>query len=280
MASNQHIDYEKLVQEIYQTLHEAEGIGTIKIGHNIKIEGRSGCKHQIDVYWEFEVVGQVHRVAIECKNYTRAVEIGKLRDFFGVMHDVGNIKGIFVTKTGYDSGAVKFANYYNISLQEARFPAEDDWEGRVKDINFEVTVYFPRVTERRIVFDNDWLLKNKEVMPESLAFFPSKSLEYEIVMYDSDGNKIVDMYEMENRLPRYGKEEQGRQATIQFKKDAYLDTPNVGRVKVNQIEFTYDVVGPSVSGSVRGEEVAKAILKDVKTGRINFFDKHGNVRSV
>jgi len=40
----------------------------------------------------------------------------------------------------------------------------------------------------------------------------------------------------------------------------------------------YDVISETLSGAVLGEEVAKAILKDVKTGKIKFFDKDGNVR--
>ncbi|MBA3441271.1 MAG: restriction endonuclease [Pyrinomonadaceae bacterium] len=135
------------MQELYQTLHKAEGLETINVDQDVKIKGRSGCKHQIDVYWEFEMVGQVHRVAIECKHYKEGIEIGKLRDFFGVLHDIGDVKGIFVAKAGYDSGAIKFANYYNISLQEARVATDEDWEGRVKDINFNVTGCFVRITD-------------------------------------------------------------------------------------------------------------------------------------
>jgi hypothetical protein len=33
--------------------------------------------------------------AIECKNYSKEVSVGRVRDFFGVIHDVGNVKGIF-----------------------------------------------------------------------------------------------------------------------------------------------------------------------------------------
>jgi predicted helicase len=129
------VEYEKLTQEIYQALHDAEGFNTIKVQHNVNIPGKSGCEHQIDVYWEFKVAGETHRIAIECKNYSSNVSVGRIRDFFGVLHDIGNIKGIFVTRVGYQSGAKKFAAYYGISAKEMRFPTDDDWKGRIKDIH-------------------------------------------------------------------------------------------------------------------------------------------------
>lgn len=116
MIENQNTEYEKLVQDIYQTLHKSE-FNTIKVEHNKKVAGKSGCHHQIDVYWEFEMVGEIHRVVIECKNYSSEVSIGNIRDFFGVTYDIGNVKGIFITKIGYQSGAKQFADYYNISLK-------------------------------------------------------------------------------------------------------------------------------------------------------------------
>ena len=94
----------------------------INVQYNIKLLGKSGCNHQIDVYCEFEMMGIKHYVAIECKNYSSKVSVGNVRDFFGVLYDVGNIKGIFVTKIGYRSGTEKFAKYYGVVLKELRVP--------------------------------------------------------------------------------------------------------------------------------------------------------------
>ena len=116
MASD--TEYEKFTQEIYQSLINAQGITTVEVKHNIKIEGRSGQKHQVDVYWEYEIAGVRHRAAIECKNYNSIVSIGKVRDFYGVLADIGNINGIMVTKEGYQKGSKKFAEEYGINLKE------------------------------------------------------------------------------------------------------------------------------------------------------------------
>ena len=70
----------------------------------------------LDVAWrEYEKDGEVHRVAIECKNYNQKIPIGRVRDFFGVLYDIGNIKGIMACKEGYQDGAKKFADFYGHS---------------------------------------------------------------------------------------------------------------------------------------------------------------------
>lgn len=77
-------EYEQLTQEIYQAINANTEFKNIDVKHNIKLEGKSGCKHQIDVYWEFEMMGERHRVAIECKNYSDKVSVGNIRNFYGV----------------------------------------------------------------------------------------------------------------------------------------------------------------------------------------------------
>ena len=81
-------------QEIYQQLVNLDVVRTTKVQHDVKLEGRSGQKHQIDVFWEYVVAGNKHRVAIECKNYNTLVPIGKVRDFKGVLDDLNGVNGL------------------------------------------------------------------------------------------------------------------------------------------------------------------------------------------
>jgi hypothetical protein len=104
-SDNENVEYEKLAQYVYQCILNAEGFENIAVKHDVGIKGKSGCEHQVDVYWEFTIGGVTQKVAIECKNYNRTVSIGKIRNFYGVPHDIGNITGIFVTKLGYQSVA-------------------------------------------------------------------------------------------------------------------------------------------------------------------------------
>ena len=84
---NPDIGFELFTQRIYQKLVDNDVLKPTKVQHNVKLTGKSGCEHQIDVYWEYEIAGNMHRVAIECKNYDSQVPIGKVRDFFGVLRD-------------------------------------------------------------------------------------------------------------------------------------------------------------------------------------------------
>ena len=72
---NRNTEYEKFAQEVYkyQHLFEADGITLVGVKHNVILVGKSGCKHQLDVYWEYKIKGIIKKVAIECKNYNKTV---------------------------------------------------------------------------------------------------------------------------------------------------------------------------------------------------------------
>ena len=123
---NPNTEYEKFAQEVYRELAKTDVVKTIDVKHNILLTGRSGQKHQIDVYWEYEKSGIKTCVAIECKNYNSTVPIGKVRDFFGVLYDLDNVAGIMVTKIGFQKGAKEYANHYGIGLKELRIPNVED----------------------------------------------------------------------------------------------------------------------------------------------------------
>ena len=135
---NIHTEYELFAKEIYGTLLKNEGV-TVEVKHNLQIQGKAN-KHQIDVYWEYQVAGVIHKVAIECKNYNSKVSIAKVRDFFGVLSDIGNINGIMVSKIGYQKGAKKFAEHYGINLKELRELTDIDWKGRIKTIQVGLNI--------------------------------------------------------------------------------------------------------------------------------------------
>ena len=275
--TNENTEYEKLAQEIYQAISDAEGVKNINVQHNIKLPGKSGCNHQIDVYWEFEMMGIKHCVAIECKNYSSEVSVGKVRDFFGVLHDVGNTKGIFVTKVGYQSGAEKFANHYGIVLKELRFPTAKDWEGRVKNIELTINALFINIKERNFDLDIEWLLANSNFKEGDQISLDGMADELKIV--DSSGHVITTLYEFENSLSR-DKPEINKRAHQEFS-DGFLVNPSSDQhFKIHGIRYLYDVVSETQTSLTEGDAIAKAIMKDVGSGAIKFFDKNGNVRDV
>ena len=128
---NPNTEFELFTRRIYQRLVNNDVLKPTLVQHNVKLKGKSGCEHQIDVYWEYEIAGNKHRVAIECKNYNSQVEIGNVRDFKGVLEDLNNVNGIMVSAQGYQSGAKKYAEEYGISLKELRKPKCDESIGEI-----------------------------------------------------------------------------------------------------------------------------------------------------
>ena len=114
--------YEKFVTRLMQTIVNdavAKGITPIVVEHNPKPRklGRSGCRHQLDVYYEVEFAGETFSVAIECKKFKTSVSIGRVRDFWDALQDINISKGKMYAAKGFQSGALKFAAYYGIRTQ-------------------------------------------------------------------------------------------------------------------------------------------------------------------
>lgn len=276
MAENVNTAYEVLAKEIYQTLLQEEGFENIDVKHNVKILGKSGCEHQIDVYWEFRLGGENHRVAIECKNYNDTVSIAKVRDFYGVIDDIGNIKGILLSKVGFQYGTIKFAEQYGISLKLLRFPTDEDWEGRLKTIHIDFNMYVKEIRNRTFDFDIEWILENtthKKGDQLTIGY----CLTNEILIVDAKGKEITNLYKLENELPTEFKEEYGLQKQYSFK-NAFLTSPNNEPFKIKSITYDYDVLCIQENSIIDGEKSAKAILKDIRSGEIKFFDNKGNVK--
>ena len=142
------IEYEKLTQAVYQAILARED-QNLAVQHNVAITGRSGVDHQVDVYWRFRQASIDHTVLVECKNYASALTLEKVRNFFGVLHDIGNCRGIMVTKTGYQAGVEKFARFYGIELKLLRQPSDADWEGRIKNMRLNIIARAAVSTEDR-----------------------------------------------------------------------------------------------------------------------------------
>lgn len=280
MDINPDIEYEMLAQEMYKCLLSSEGFEDVNVKHNVKIEGKSGCRHQIDVYWEFRLGGEIHKVAIECKNYHREITVGRIRDFFGVLHDIGNIKGIMATKKGFQIGAKKFAEYYSISLKELRTPEDGDFINRVKAIEVDIAFLPRKVKHVQIEPDLEWLIQNKIIKSEAEKYSFSMSLKGRndlMYLYDNSGNEITDFLDLENQLPHNG--ETGLNFTHRFEfTDAFVET-TIGKVKISSVIYTYDITkSESVIVRLDAINLTKAILKDLQTGEKQFLMVNGAIK--
>ena len=276
---NPNIEYEKFTQEIYQELVNADVLKTTDVQHNVKLKGRSGQEHQIDVYWEYEIAGTKHKVAIECKNYNKTVAVGKVRDFYGVLCDLNNVAGIMVTKVGYQKGAKEYASEYGISLKELRTPNPGEAIIGEVEMNFDISV-------RRCLFlvdadyaetDKfsvtkykhflDWMSLNNESSWINATHIPLELINRNII--NSNGTTITTLEKIEEELP------EDSDSDIVFKyEDAYVNT-RWGKIKINEIKYEYEYKNEKKIIAIDAQDFVKAILKDALNGEIKLIANKG-----
>lgn len=270
---NPNTEYERFTLEVFRQLSSYHHYRIKNVQHNVKLEGRSGCKHQIDVYWEYENNGVVHRVAIECKNYNNAVSKGKVCAFQGVLSDLDNIEGIMITKKSYQSGARKYAKQYGILLKELREPGYGETiVGEIVN-NLHIEMQYPLYK-----VDEKWAFEHNLDIPaykrrmtmagighyndETYTSLPTS----DSYINDDRGNVITSIEILRSSIPNYSTNK--RPYVFPFE-DAYVNTP-WGPLKILEIKFEYKVEDRQNIIQIDAEGFVKAILKDTFNGKNDF----------
>ena len=278
---NQNTEYERFTQEIYQQLVNLDVVRTTKVQHDVKLEGRSGQKHQIDVYWEYVIAGNKHRVAIECKNYNTLVPIGKVRDFKGVLDDLNGVNGIMVTKVGYQEGAKKYAQEYGISLKELRTPRYGETIiGEIENhIHYEVRYTLFQVDEawaEKNGFDIERYRKRLSLLFTSRTeLWDSMPFIYidrkDDILRDDKGREVASLKELEKLIPDHPTDD----FPFIFKfENTYLDSRYLGSVKVCAVKYDYNIHDQQQTIALDAGDLVKAILKDAQSNETDFVALH------
>lgn len=269
-------EYEIFVQGVYQALIAAEGVETVEVKHNTLLAGRSGCEHQIDVYWEFKVAGQLYRTAVECKAFDKSVGVGRVRDFYGVLADVPGVKGVFATLVGYQSGARKYGEHYGISLMELREPTEADWNGRVRDINVRIHVVMPEIRGFSPRFTPALLARISAAPPAQDQTLQTGVMNNTPIVFSPAGEPVASYEDLRLGLPTDGDAATGLTHFEPFPQH----TLRLGGIdqEIEGIDFKYDVLVETSELHLSGDAIAKAIVKDATSGEVAFVDTKDQVR--
>lgn len=161
--------FEKIVQEIYQALVNYDcvdkGYKRIDVQHNIRLIGKSGNAHQIDVYWAFELAGHIHKTIVEVKDWKTPVKKEQLHSFKSLLDDIpGFPVGYFVSKSGFQEGAINFARLHGIKLVQI---AEQNDSLKIVFINTTTYYEFPQLS-----VDIEWMHAenlNEEFLRKSIT---------------------------------------------------------------------------------------------------------------
>ena len=232
------------------------------------------------MYWEYQYDNTTFKIVIECKNYNHTVSIGKVRDFFGVLYDLGDVKGIMVTRKGYQEGAKKFGEHYRIDLMELREPEE----GEAIVAETTLTIDSP-VRHRLFQVDEDWAkahdfniqLYKKRL--DCLSFSPSsnKWINATHIPLTTKENKIrnakdeiiADIQKLEEELPENC--EQNKDYVFPFD-DAYIKT-DCGNIKIKEIKFEYENHTEMKQFKIDAQNITKAILKNTISKEVQLIGK-------
>jgi len=219
---NTGIPYEKLVQGIFQAIHDQEEVATITVEQNKTLQGKIST-HQIDVYWRFQTGGIEHEVIVQAKDWRSAVKQGDLFHFKCVLDDLPNQpRGVFVTRTGYQQGAKDFAAAQGIILYELdeqppkknitittlgwinmaaenrsfKVPAPDPGGGTVEQLamGLKATIFQPRFSEFAIQIDTAWFASNADTAHIDISSVWLRPLPVlEVNLYDQNRSPIGNM---------------------------------------------------------------------------------------
>ncbi len=170
-------EFEELITVIHKKIDKDADVQMdqrIK-GVNSKID------RQVDVLLTTRLCLYPLKVAIECKNLKRRVDVGVVDGFIGKLKDIEANKGILISKSGFTKGAINLAKENQIALLGYRQAVEVDWnrftanESWIKIYHIEtdlpslnVTVVYESVTpnEMQNIHERDFRLfdrKGKEV---------------------------------------------------------------------------------------------------------------------
>ncbi len=268
---NHNTAYEIFIRDIYQQILNQGTVENIEVKHNQKIQGKSGATHQVDVYWQYKQFGETVSIAIECKRYSKKINIGIIRNFKAVLDDLSCSKGIIVTTEGFQTGAIKFASSNNIGLKVIRPPKEEDLQGIPKHLIINGAITPVKVSSCFIGLDKDWSLENVKEIDENFSGSLTK-LNTDIILVDKNGQRIDDMLSLQDRLPINNKliPSKDNKHIFHFE-EAYVLHPKYNLFKVSEIHFKYDVLCFEDNRTFDIHSDIKAVMYDILTGENRKF---------
>lgn len=102
------------------------------VRHNVMLDGvDSETKRQIDVLVEQNIGQYTIRIVIDCKDYSRPIDIKGIEEFHGLVQDVRAHKGALVCPAGFTKSALKLAQKLQIDLYRPVSTGKHKWQAKV-----------------------------------------------------------------------------------------------------------------------------------------------------
>ncbi len=250
--------YENFVEHVYQAILTAEkkagNVSTVKIERKKKITSKSGTPAEIDIYWEYEIAGIVHRTAIECKNHKSCVDIKEVRDFARKIEHISGLKGLMASKSGFSRNAIQEASSDQIDLLIVREQMDKDWDGYLREVNIVFHVSSPaRTVKVEPRLNKEWLLAQGFKLGDVISYQAQNNATF---IEDGASGFRYSLYELEGKSffenkgdGRHVWEKVFQDGWISFDKHTY---------KMDSIRIEY--VNPSVIKSEMNIDFSRYVL--------------------
>ena len=262
---NQNTEYELLVAQIHQAMLEYDGYENIRVEHDVKIEGKSGATHQIDVYWEFKAAGTIYKTCVECKNYTSAVKKLHVAAFAETLRDIGNANGIIATTSSFQKGAKLLAEQNNIRLVLVNH--------MLQSIHLSIQPQITNCKNAQLNFNEN---SAKEAMKRNglKSYSSNFSLLSTDPLFDSYGN-IKETLKTEFKKHTI---KEGRNTL--FLNELYAKIEDLGLVKIDSIvvDISFHELLP-IEDIIKFSDTPSAVIEDIVDNNIHFLHDDGTVSS-
>ena len=112
-------DWEKYEQQIFDKLDKLFPNSDIK-KNQLVIGKYSERSRQIDILVKSQSIGRELLIVIDCKKFSKKIDIKTVESFIGFSEDVGAHIGIMITNIGYSKSAEKRAKIHHKDIQLVR----------------------------------------------------------------------------------------------------------------------------------------------------------------
>lgn len=269
MSKNTGKAYEKLTKEIYQAFCNFDtnenGFKKVEVLHNVIIQGKSKVAHQIDVFWEFNLAGVNYKTLVEVKDWKKPVEKEQILSFKTKIDDIPNSNGIFVSRSGFQEGAIEFAQYSGIQL----ITITESKEYRVL-LNYITTNY----ADLQIQFDVDELNELPISVNCLVKFLFDESYENLIVIRpDKNPEKIFDLMCLDAKPYYYTKDNVTHYIEKEFDDEWYIVCRNTNIPLLRIYGYKFRCYNTSEKIMITINNLPIVIIKNIINGNERHYNK-------
>jgi Restriction endonuclease len=296
--------YELVVQGIFQLLVDQTSVHNVRVEHDVTLQGKSAT-HQIDVYWTFEMAGVPYETIVEVKDWSKPVEQERLFCFKSVLDDLpGSPKGIFVTRSGYQSGAEEYAAAHGIILYKLDESRPNNlnistlgWarcdiiraplRGSPKNeeiaaqehfaIGWQWTVFTPHCSDLRFQHDKAWLEQDLLMSNLDISTFKLLPMLFrDIILYDENHTVVSNVALVLRQAIEGMREESSDKKTLvhTFERPTFLGPPVTDPfyIKVNSVSANIKIESTVLPMRFFGNsKFVQFVLHQISSGKTQSF---------